>query len=285
MKELSGILTAMVTPFDENGGLAQDASAGLMRHLLGNGSDGLVLAGTTGEGPTLTDDEAVALWEIGVEVAAGSDAPVIAGTGTNDTRHTIEYTERAAAAGVDAALVVTPYYNRPSRAGVLAHYRAVAAATDLPIVLYNIPQRTGLDMPNDLLAELAQIPTIVSVKQARYEDFAPVDGLDLLAGNDDLLGKALDLGGSGGILVASHIVGSRMRRMIDEPESRAGLEQELLPLYEALSVAPAAASVKAAMRLLGHELGGPRLPLVEPDESDVATIRSGLEAAGLLERV
>jgi 4-hydroxy-tetrahydrodipicolinate synthase len=285
LKQLSGILTAMVTPFDSDGALAEDASAQLIRHLLANGSDGLVLAGTTGEGPTLSDDEAVALWEIGVELVAGTDAPVIAGTGTNDTRHTIEYTERAAAAGVDAALVVTPYYNRPSRAGVLAHYEAVAAATDLPIVLYNIPQRTGLDMPNDLLAELAQIPTIVSVKQARYEDFAPIDGLDLLAGNDDLLAKTLDLGGSGGILVASHVVGAEMRRMIDEPDRRTEIGESLLPLYEALSVAPAAASVKAALRLLGHEVGAPRLPLVEPDQADIATIRSGLEAHGLLERV
>lgn len=275
----------MVTPFGSDGGLAENASAALMRHLLDNGSDGLVLAGTTGEGPTLTDDEAVVLWEIGVELVAGTDAPLIAGTGTNDTRHTIEFTERAAAAGVDAVLVVTPYYNRPSRQGVLAHYRAVAAATELPIVLYNIPQRTGLDMPNDLLSELAQIPTIVGVKQARYDDLAPIEGLDLLAGNDDLLAQVLDLGGSGGILVASHLVGAEMRRMIDEPERRTAIQESLLPLYGALSVAPAAASIKAALRLLGHELGAPRLPIVEPDQADIATIRSGLEAHGLLERV
>ena len=177
-----------------------------------------MLAGTTGEGPTLTDDEDVALWTLGVEAADG--ATVIAGTGSNDTRHTVELTERAAACGVDAALVVTPYYNRPSREGVLAHYRAVAAATDLPIVLYNIPQRTGLDMPNDLLAELAQIDTIVAVKQARYEDLQPIDGLDLLAGNDDLLARVMDLGGTGGILVASHLVGEQMRRVVDGPTTR-----------------------------------------------------------------
>ncbi|MGI8749349.1 MAG: 4-hydroxy-tetrahydrodipicolinate synthase [Thermoleophilaceae bacterium] len=280
-----GIITAMVTPFHEDGSLDEDGSGRLIRDLLDGGSDGLVLGGTTGEGPTLTDDEAVALWEIGVEVATGRGAPIIAGTGTNDTRHTIEFTERAAAVGVDGALVVTPYYNRPSRAGVVAHYQAVAAATDLPIVLYNIPQRTGLDMPNDLLAELAGIPTVLGVKQARYEDLEPIEGLDLLAGNDDLLGRVLDLGGTGGILVASHLAGREMRRMIDEPELRAELERELLPFYGALSVAPAAASVKAALGLLGRDVGEPRLPLVPPSESELSAIRQGLEARGLLETV
>ncbi len=280
-----GIITAMVTPFDEDGSLDEDGSARLIHDLLDGGSDGLVLGGTTGEGPTLTDDEAVALWEIGTEVAAGRDAPIIAGTGTNDTRHTIEFTERAAAAGVDGALVVTPYYNRPSRAGVVAHYEAVAAATDLPIVLYNIPQRTALDMPNDLLAELAGIPTVLGVKQARYEDLEPIDGLDLLAGNDDMLGRVLDLGGTGGILVASHLAGREMRRMIDEPDRREELERELLPFYAALSVAPAAASVKAALRMLGRDVGDPRLPIVAPTQSELTAIRQGLEARGLLERV
>jgi len=277
---IGGVLTAMVTPFDADGGLDEEASAALIRHLLANGSDGVVLAGTTGEGPTLSDDEDVALWTVGVEAADG--APVIAGTGSNDTRHTIELTERAAACGVHAALVVTPYYNRPSREGVVAHYRAVAAATDLPIVLYNIPQRTGLDMPNDLLAELGQIETVVAVKQARYEDLEPVDGLDLLAGNDDLLARVMGLGGTGGILVASHLVGEQMRRVVDG-DSQA--EEALLPLYEALSVAPAAASMKTALGLLGHPVGKPRLPLVEPGADAVDAIRSALETQGLLERV
>ena len=279
---VGGVLTAMVTPFGADGRLDEEAAAELIRHLLRNGSDGVVLAGTTGEGPTLTDDEDVTLWTLGVEAAEG--ATVIAGTGTNDTRHTVELTERAAGCGVDAVLVVTPYYNRPSRKGVLAHYRAVAAATDLPIVLYNIPQRTGLDMPNDLLAELAQIPTIVAVKQARYEDLQPIDGLDLLAGNDDLLARVMELGGVGGILVASHLVGEQMRRVVDGPD-HVGEEKALLPLYRALSVAPAAASMKAALKLLGHDTGPPRLPLVEPDADEVEVIRSALESQGLLERV
>jgi 4-hydroxy-tetrahydrodipicolinate synthase len=282
---IGGILTAMVTPFDGGGDLDEDASAELIRHLLDTGSDGVVLAGTTGEGSTLTDDEDVVLWNLGVEIAHERDATVIAGTGTNDTRHTIELTERAAACGVDAALVVTPYYNRPNRAGLLAHYRAVASATDLPIVLYNIPQRTGTDMPNDLLAELAQIPTIAAVKQARTEDLAPIDGLELLAGNDDMLGEVMDMGGTGGILVASHLVGAAMRRVIDEPGHRAEIEAELAPLYRALSVVPAAVAIKAALALLGREVGEPRLPYVAADQDETATIRAALEAQGLLERV
>lgn len=277
---IGGVLTAMVTPFGADGGIDEEASADLIRHLLANGSDGVVLAGTTGEGSTLTDDEDVVLWEIGVEVSG--DAPVIAGTGTNDTRHSIELTERAAGCGVDAALVVTPYYNRPTRKGILAHYEAVAGATDLPIVVYNIPQRTGTDMPNDLLAELAQIESIVAVKQARYEDLQPIDGMDLLAGNDDLLAKVMGMGGTGGILVASHLVGQQMRRVVD---GDAGAEEPLLPLYKALSVAPAASSMKAALKLTGRDVGTPRLPYVEPDPDEVDTIRAALEAQGLLERV
>jgi 4-hydroxy-tetrahydrodipicolinate synthase len=282
---VGGILTAMVTPFDGGGDLDEDASADLIRHLLDTGSDGVVLAGTTGEGSTLTDDEDVVLWNLGVEIAHERGATVVAGTGTNDTRHTIELTERAAACGVDAVLVVTPYYNRPNRAGLLAHYRAVASATDLPIVLYNIPQRTGTDMPNDLLAELAEIPTITAVKQARAEHLAPIEGLDLLAGNDDMLGEVMDMGGTGGILVASHLVGALMRRVIDEPGQRAQIEEELAPLYQALSVVPAAVAIKAALALLGREVGEPRLPYVPADGDEVATIRAALEAQGLLERV
>jgi len=283
----SGILTAMVTPFDVDGGLAEDPAVRLIRHLLTHGSDGLVLTGTTGEASTLTDDEKARLWTLGVEAARGvaPDAPIIAGSGSNDTRHTIELTERAAEAGVDGVLVVTPYYNRPNRRGVLAHYRAVANATDLPIVLYNIPMRTGTDMPNDLLAELAQIENIVAVKQARTDDLRPIDGLDLLAGNDDMLASVLDMGGTGGILVASHLVGEQMRRMIDEPDARAAIETGLLPFYGALNVAPAAISVKAALTMLGHDVGGVRLPMVEASPEEQAEIRTVLESQGLLERV
>ena len=178
-----------------------------------------MLAGSTGEAPTLSDDEKCRLWELAVsECPAGT--PIVAGTGTYDTRHSAHLTERATEIGVSAVLVVTPYYNKPNRRGIKAHFETVAAATDRPIVVYNIPSRAVIDLPNDLLAELAQIPNVSAVKQARYEDMAPIDGLDLLAGNDEVLGKVMELGGSGGILVASHLVGREMRRVIDEPENR-----------------------------------------------------------------
>jgi 4-hydroxy-tetrahydrodipicolinate synthase len=280
---IGGILTAMVTPFGSDGELNEDATAQLVRHLLDNGSDGLVLAGSTGEAATMTDDEKVRLWEIGA--AESGDAPVIAGTGTYDTRHSVELTERAAEAGVDAALVVTPYYVRPNRRGIKAHYEAIAAATELPIVAYNIPSRTATDMPNDLLAELGQIENVVAVKQARYEDMATIDGLDLLAGNDDILAKTMDLGGTGGILVASQLVGTEMRRIIDEPENRHEVERGLSDLYEALSVTTNPIPIKAAMNLAGHEVGGLRLPLVEATEEEKAVIRTALDRHQLLAAV
>jgi 4-hydroxy-tetrahydrodipicolinate synthase len=280
---LGGILTAMVTPFDSSGDLDEDAAVGLMHHLLENGSEGLVLAGTTGEGATLTDEEKVRLWELGV--AESGDAPVIAGTGTYDTRHTIELTERAAEVGVDAMLVVTPYYVRPNRAGIKAHFEAAAAATDRSIVAYNIPSRTATDMPNDLLAELGQIENVVAVKQARHEDVAPVDGLDLLAGDNDMLAQVMDLGGSGGILVASHLVGREMRRIIDEPENRHEIEASLSDLYEALGVTTNPIPIKAAVAMAGHQVGGLRLPLVEATEEEKAVIRAALERYGLLAAV
>jgi 4-hydroxy-tetrahydrodipicolinate synthase len=280
---IGGILTAMVTPFGSDGELNEDATARLIRHLLDNGSDGLVLAGSTGEAATMTDEEKVRLWEIGV--AESGDATVIAGTGTYDTRHSIELTERAAEVGVDAVLVVTPYYVRPNRRGIKAHYEAIAAATDLPIVAYNIPSRTATDMPNELLAELGQIENVVAVKQARYEDMAAIDGLDLLAGNDDILAKTMDLGGTGGILVASQLVGTEMRRVVDEPDRRHEIEDGLRDLYEALSVTTNPIPVKAALNMIGQEAGGLRLPLVEATEEEKAVIRAALERHQLLAAV
>jgi 4-hydroxy-tetrahydrodipicolinate synthase len=280
---IGGILTAMVTPFDHGGALDEDASVRLMHHLLEHGSDGLVLAGSTGEGATLTDGEKARLWELGV--AECGDATVIAGTGTYDTHHSVELTRRAAAIGVDGMLVVTPYYNRPNRRGIKAHFEAVAAATDKPIVAYNIPSRTATDMPNDLLAELARIDNVVAVKQARYDDLAPIDGMDLLAGNDDILAKVMDLGGAGGILVASHLVGREMRRIIDEPERRHEIENGLRDLYKALTVTTNPIPVKAALNLAGHDVGGLRLPLVEASEEEKAVIREALERHDLLARV
>jgi 4-hydroxy-tetrahydrodipicolinate synthase len=280
---LGGILTAMVTPFDRNGELDEGGAVRLMHHLLENGSDGLVLTGSTGEAATMTDEEKARLWELGV--AECGDATVIAGTGTYDTRHSVELTERATEIGVDAVLVVTPYYVRPNRRGIKAHYEAVAHATNRPVVAYNIPSRTATDMPNDLLAELGQIDNVVAVKQARYDDFGPIDGLDLLAGNDDILARTMDVGGTGGILVASHLVGTQMRRVIDEPERRHEIEDGLRDLYEALSVTTNPIPVKAALNMIGQEVGGLRLPLVEATEEEKAVIRAALERHELLAAV
>ncbi len=274
----------MVTPFDERGAVAEERAVHLMHHLFDTGSDGIVLTGTTGEAPTLTDDEKAALWRLGVE-ECGDRGRIIAGTGSNDTRHTIELTERAAEAGVDAALVVAPYYNKPNRRGLVAHFRAVAAATDLPIILYNIPSRCAVDMPNDLLRELAEIENVVAVKQARYEDLEPIEGLELLAGNDDMLARVLDIGGTGGITVASHLVGREMRRMIDEPEQRQQIHESLRDLFAALFVTTSPIPIKAALNMLGHEVGGLRLPLVEATAEERAVVRQALERHGLLATV
>jgi 4-hydroxy-tetrahydrodipicolinate synthase len=281
---IGGILTAMVTPFGKDGRLDEDATVRLMRHLLDNGSDGLVLAGTTGESPTLTDEEKIRLWELGVSETP-DDTTIIAGTGTYDTRHSVELTERATEIGVDAMLVVTPYYNRPNRRGIKAHFETVAGATDRPIVVYNIPSRTATDIPNDLLAELARIDNIVAVKQARYEDMQPIEGMNLLAGNDDILAQVMDLGGTGGILVASHLVGREMRRIIDEPGARHEIEDGLRDLYRAISVTTNPIPVKTALQMLGHDVGGLRLPMVEASDEERAAIREALERHKLLAAV
>jgi 4-hydroxy-tetrahydrodipicolinate synthase len=281
---IGGILTAMVTPFDADGAVSHEASAALMHHLLENGSDGLVLTGTTGESPTLSDDEMYELWKLGV--AECGDALVVAGTGSNDTRHAIHLTERATEAGVDAVLVVTPYYNKPNRAGLKAHYKAVCAATDKPVILYNIPSRSIIDMPNDLVEELAaEIPNVKAIKQASYERLAPLEGLDLLAGNDDVLARVMDMGGTGGILVASHLVGREMRRIIDEPDARHEIHESLTGVFKSMGVAPSPAPVKAGLEMLGHDVGGVRLPLVEATDDEKAVVREALESAGVLSRV
>ena len=281
--KLGGVLTAMATPFGADGGVDEDAAVRLMRHLLENGSDGLVLAATTGEGATMTDEEKIRLWELGV--AECGEATVIAATGTYDTRHSAELTERATAIGVDAVLAVTPYYNKPNRRGILEHFKAIAAATDKPVVVYNIPSRCVIDLPNELLAELAQIDNVSAVKQARYEDVEPIDGMDLLAGNDEMLAHVMDVGGTGGILVSSHLVGREMRRMIDEPEARAQIHEDLKDLFAAMFVTSNPIPLKAALRLAGHDVGSPRLPLVEASEEETATVREALERHGLLARV
>jgi 4-hydroxy-tetrahydrodipicolinate synthase len=281
---IGGVITAMVTPFDARGGLDEDATARLIRHLLENGSDGIVMASTTGESSTLDDEEKMRLFRLALDEAGGS-ATIVANTGSNDTRHSVELTERATELGVDAILAVTPYYNKPNRRGIVAHFHAIAEATDLPVIVYNIPSRCVVDIPNDLLAELAQVDNIAAVKQARAEQLAPIDGMVVLAGNDDMLADVLDIGGTGGILVASQIVGPEMRRMIDEPDQRRAIDESLQDLYGALSVTTNPIPVKTAMGMLGHEVGGFRLPLVEASDDEADEIRVVLERHGLLSAV
>jgi 4-hydroxy-tetrahydrodipicolinate synthase len=282
MAHLGRVLTAMVTPFDAQMRVNEDAAVRLMNHLIDQGSEGLVICGTTGEASTLTDQEQLRMIELAVGELRGR-ATVVAGAGSNDTRHAVFLTERATELGADGILSVTPYYNKPNRRGIIAHFTEVAKATDRPIVLYNIPGRTGVDMPNDLLAELAQIEHIEAVKQANAANLALVDGLDVYAGNDDLFCDVLEMGGAGGILVASHLFGPGFRRMADEPEARREIDASLHDVHEALAVAPYSATVKAALNMLGLEVGAPRLPLVELDEREVATVRSMLERHNLLE--
>jgi 4-hydroxy-tetrahydrodipicolinate synthase len=278
---LGTVITAIVTPFDGQLNVDEERFVALMRHLAAHGSDGFVVAGSTGEAATLTDDEQLRIIELAV-TERPEGVTIIAGTGSNDTRHAVELTERATEAGADAVLSVTPYYVRPNRRGLLAHYGAVAKATDKPVVLYNIPSRTATDMPNDLLAELAEIDNVTAVKQANNDNLAPIDGLELYAGNDDVFARTLDLGGAGGILVASHVVGDEMRRMVDEPDARAEIDASLRDVYAAMGVTTNPIPVKAALNMLGLDVGALRLPLIEADEHELDQIRATLERHGLL---
>jgi 4-hydroxy-tetrahydrodipicolinate synthase len=254
-----------------------------MHHLVEHGSDGLVICGTTGEASTLDDDEHLGMIRLAVE-EMGEECTIVAGVGSNDTRHATHLTERATEIGPDALLHVNPYYNRPSRLGIVRHFEEICRATELPIVLYNIPQRTGSDMSNDLLAELAQLDNIFAVKQANAANLAKVDGLEIYAGNDDLLADVLDLGEAGGILVASHLFGEEMHRMVDEPEHRRAIDGGLRDVYADMPVAPLACATKAALHLMGLlPSATPRLPYVELDERELGVIRTMLERHGLLQ--
>jgi 4-hydroxy-tetrahydrodipicolinate synthase len=286
--DLGSIITAVVTPFDAQGRVDELAAVALLRYLMQHGSDGVVVCGTTGEAATLDDAEHLAFIELMVNEMRASHphGKVIAGVGSNDTRHAVKLTEAATAYRPDALLSVNPYYNRPSRLGIVRHYEAVNGSTDLPIVLYNIPQRTGADMSNDLVAELAQsFEHIVGLKQANPDNVAKIDGVQLYAGNDDLLATVLDLGEPGGILTGSHLFGDEMKRMVTEPENRAQIDASLSDVYRDLAIAPAACSLKAALKMIGVSVGGPRLPYVELDDSEAAVIQALLERHGLLEVV
>jgi 4-hydroxy-tetrahydrodipicolinate synthase len=284
MRPYRGLLTAVITPFRADGAVNEEAAVNISRHLLQHGSDGLVIGGTTGESATLSDEELTELVRLLVGELGGEGA-MVAGAGSNDTRHAAHLTEAVVDAGAQAVLSVTPYYNKPNRRGIIAHFSEVArAAAGTPVILYNIPGRTVVNMPPDLLAELAQIDGIEAVKQANSDELQPIDGLAVLAGNDDILAANLDQGGAGGICVASHVVGVEMKRMFDEPENRAEIDASLRDVYSTLFLTASPTCTKAALNLLGLDAGVCRLPMVDADEHELAEVRSMLERHGLLQR-
>ena len=287
---LGGILTAIVTPFDREGGIDYERFRELAQYLVENGSDGIVVAGTTGESPTLTDDERLELFRVAVDTLNGRGT-VVAGTGTYSTAHSVHLTQQAHDVGVDGFLVVTPYYNKPPARGIIAHFKAIADVSDKPIVVYNIPSRVVVNIEPETICELAEIPTVRAVKQA-HDDLdqarrilAETD-LDLYAGDDPLTHPFLELGGVGVISVAAHIAGDRMQEMIqafrvgDAAEAQR-IDDELAPAFELLTVQTNPIAIKAALNLIGHRVGGLRLPLVEASGDEVARVRACLDRLGV----
>jgi 4-hydroxy-tetrahydrodipicolinate synthase len=287
---LGNVLTAIVTPFHEDGSIDFDAFQALAQHLVEHGSDGIVVSGTTGESPTLSDTERLDLLRSAKE-AVGGTGTIVAGTGTYSTSHSVHLSEQAAELGVDALLVVTPYYNKPPQRGIVAHFEAVARASDVPIVVYNIPSRVVINIEPETISRLAEIDTVRAVKQAN-DDLAQAKhivetGLDLYAGDDNLVQPFVELGGLGGICVHTHVVGpqvaEQVRATLDGDVDRGReLDRVLGPAYELLQVATNPIAIKAALNLLGHEVGAHRLPLVPPTEKEIAGVRACLERLGLL---
>ena len=291
MRVLGEIFTAIATPFKSDLSLDLDRFRALAAHLVDNGSDGLVVTGTTGESPTLSDEERFALYEAAVD-EVGDRATIVAGTGTYATEHSVHLTERAHEIGVDGLLVVTPYYNKPPVRGIVEHFKAIAAVSDLPVVVYNIPGRVVLNLETETIAQLAELPTVRAVKQANpdlEQARAIVDlGLDLYAGDDDLLLPFLGVGGTGGVCVHTHVVGPQVKELVTrfragDVEGARELDRELAASIDLLRVVVNPIAIKCALNLLGHEVGGVRLPLVEANEEEREAVRGCLERLGLLQ--
>jgi 4-hydroxy-tetrahydrodipicolinate synthase len=288
---LGEVLTAIVTPFRRDGSIDFERFRELGQQLVEAGSDGLVVAATTGESPTLTDDERLELFRVAVDALRGRGT-VVAGTGTYSTAHSVHLTREAHELGVDGFLVVTPYYNKPPARGIVEHFRAIADVSDRPIIVYNIPGRVVINIEPETIVELGDIPSVRAVKQANDDlvqarrILAETD-LDLYAGDDNLIYSFLELGGIGGVCVHTHVVGSQVKAMIrafreGDAESASRIDEELKPVYELLKVQTNPIAIKAALNLLGHDVGGLRLPLVEASESEVTRIRDCLERLGVL---
>jgi 4-hydroxy-tetrahydrodipicolinate synthase len=288
---LGEVLTAIVTPFRADGSVDFDRFRGLVQYLVENGSDGVVVAGSTGESPTLTDDERLELFRVAVEALEGRGT-VVAGTGTYSTAHSVHLTREAHELGVDGFLVVTPYYNKPPPRGIVEHFRAVAEVSDRPIIVYNIPGRVAINIEPETIAELAEIPTVRAVKQANDDleqarRIVSETGLDLYAGDDNLIFPFLELGGIGGICVHTHVAGPQVKAMVrafrdGDVEAARRLDRELAATYDLLKVQTNPIAIKAALNLLGHDVGGLRLPLVEANDDEIARVRDCLERLGVL---
>ena len=288
---LGEVLTASVTPFRRDGAVDLDGFRALAQHLVANGSDGLVVTGTTGEGPTLSDEERLELYTAALD-EVGDRATVVAGTGTYSTEHSVHLTKRAHELGVDAFLIVTPYYSKPPVRGIVEHFKAIAAVTDRPIVVYNIPSRVVVNLEPETIAKLAEIENVRAVKQA-HDDLEQARrivelGLDLYAGDDDLVLPFLELGSVGGVCVHTHVVGPQVKQLVrlwksgDHDAARA-LDRELAPSIELIRVAGNPIAIKAALNLLGHDVGGHRLPLVEATDEERERVRDCLSRLGLLQ--
>ena len=287
---LGEVLTAMVTPFKADGSVDLDKFRELATFLVDHGSDGLVVSGTTGESPTLSDDEKLELFAAALDTV-GDRATVVAGTGTYDTHHSMRMTARAHELGVDAFLVVTPYYSKPPQRAIVRHFEEIASRTDRPIVVYNIPGRVVVNIEPVTIERLAEIENVQAVKQANDDldqaRLIPGFGLDLYAGDDVLVFPFLELGGVGGVCVHTHVWGPQTKEMVrryhdGDVEGARRLNEEMQPAYDLLKVTTNPIGIKTALNLLGHEVGGFRLPMVDASDAELEQIRACLERAGVL---
>ncbi|MCA0969084.1 4-hydroxy-tetrahydrodipicolinate synthase [Halobacillus litoralis] len=283
------VLTAMVTPFRNDDTIDFDKTTQLIEHLLANGTDGLVVAGTTGESPTLSSDEKIALWRHVVKVVNGR-VPVIAGSGSNSTQHTIQLSKQAEKTGVDALMIVAPYYNKPNQKGLYAHFKAVASAVELPVMIYNVPGRSVVRIDPETVIALSKIDNIVSVKEATadLDGMAEIisntsDDFSLYSGDDHLTLPAYAVGADGIISVSAHVIGTEMQNMLKEfvdgnTDEAAALHRKLLPVFHAMFQAPSPAPVKAALKHIGIDTGSMRLPLVALTSEEEEMLRQTLQS-------
>ncbi|UYP06102.1 4-hydroxy-tetrahydrodipicolinate synthase [Priestia megaterium] len=286
------VLTAMVTPFDQNGEIDFNATKTLVEHLITNGTDGLVVAGTTGESPTLTTEEKIELFKCVVKAAAGR-VHVIAGTGSNNTQSSISLTKLAEETGVDGIMLVAPYYNKPSQEGLYQHFKTIAESTSLPVMLYNIPGRSIVNISVETIVRLSEIPNVVSIKEAsgNLDAMAEIisktpSDFTLYSGDDGLTIPVLAIGGTGVISVASHIIGNDMQEMINafkngDVQKAAATHRNLLPIMRALFIAPSPSPVKAALNLNGIQVGGVRLPMVPLSNKEQSALEEVLQTSGI----